>query len=152
VEFYFRPTRAGIELSVILGGNEVRAVYKIYESKLASPEKLFKAVAEFVSKISPERLITVSHSSDKDNLVVAVWYWEDGEPIKTEQKALGAFKPPSTAKPGVTTSSAPPPQPTVISSSHSPPPAAPPAPKPPSADPLEETPRPGSRADQSPGT
>jgi hypothetical protein len=118
-------------------------VYKIYESKLASPEKLFKAAAEFVSKIPRERLITVSHSSDKDNLLIAIWYYEDGDAPVSEGKALGAFKPPSTAKP-VVPPQAPPPNPTIISTSHAGPP---PTPRRPPLDPLEDTPRPGGPAD-----
>jgi hypothetical protein len=119
----------------------VRVVFKIFDSKMASFEKLFKAAVDYASHIPKEDLINISHSSDKDNIVVAIWYWAEGEVGKTDPKAaIGAFKPPSmtkTEKPVAPT--APPPKPPIISTSHSAPPLPP--------DPLEDTPRPDGPAE-----
>jgi len=40
-------------------------------------EQLCAEAAEFASEIGLERLITISHSEDKNVGVVVVWYWID---------------------------------------------------------------------------
>jgi hypothetical protein len=55
------------------------ARYKMFRSALTTWESLFAEAAEFASQLGPEQLITVSHSSDNGEGVVAVWYWEGPE-------------------------------------------------------------------------
>lgn len=40
---------------------------------------LFKQAAEFSTQVGRDRLISISHSEDKEDGVVAVWYWDDVE-------------------------------------------------------------------------
>jgi hypothetical protein len=55
------------------------AHFKMFRSSLTTWESLFAEAAEFASQLGPERLISVSHSSDNGEGVVAVWYWEGPE-------------------------------------------------------------------------
>ena len=55
------------------------ARFKLFQSSLTTWESLFAEAAEFASQLGPERLITVSHSADQGEGVVAVWYWEGPE-------------------------------------------------------------------------
>jgi hypothetical protein len=52
------------------------ARFKIFRSSLNTWESLFAEAAEFASRLGPERVITISHSADQGEGVVAVWYWE----------------------------------------------------------------------------
>ena len=45
---------------------------------LATWDELFEEAAEFATSIGPERLVSISHSADRTEGVVTVWYW--GEP------------------------------------------------------------------------
>jgi hypothetical protein len=45
-------------------------------------EQLFQEAAEFATTLGRERLISISHSEDQNQGVVAVWYW--GDPESTE--------------------------------------------------------------------
>ena len=76
----------------------MRITFKAFDSKMASREKLFKHAAEFATHIGPERLITLSHSEDRDNIVITIWYWGE-EDLKWDGKgkAVGQFaKPPDS--------------------------------------------------------
>lgn len=50
--------------------------FRVFRSVFQSWESLFQEVADFATKVGPERLITISHSEDKSDGVVTVWYWE----------------------------------------------------------------------------
>ena len=50
--------------------------YEIFRGTLATWESLFDQAAEFANSLGPERLISISHSEDKEDGVVAVWFWE----------------------------------------------------------------------------
>ena len=58
----------------------MRVQYKIFQSSVASWDKLFEQVADFASEVGPKRLIGISHSEGREgfhaNGVVTVWYWE----------------------------------------------------------------------------
>ena len=54
-----------------------RMSYKVFRGTLATWEALFTEAAEFATYIGPERVISISHSEDNDDGVVAVWYWTD---------------------------------------------------------------------------
>jgi hypothetical protein len=84
--------------------SDLRVTFKTFDSKMASREKLFKAAADFASQIPRDRIITLSHSEDRDNIVITLWYWTDesegteakarlaGNWKKPEMKATGAEK------------------------------------------------------------
>ena len=59
---------------------EVR--FEEFRGLFSSWPALFQQAAEFASRLGRDRLITISHSEDKDDGVVAVWYWSrpDEEP------------------------------------------------------------------------
>ena len=52
--------------------------YELFRSGFKSWDSLFATAAEFATQIGRERLIGISHSEDKQDGVIAVWYW--GEP------------------------------------------------------------------------
>lgn len=76
----------------------MKVFFKVYDSKMASREKLFKAATEFANQIGQERLITLTHSEDRDNVVITVWYWAEAEE-KPLTKIPGKTSPP-TPPPG----------------------------------------------------
>ena len=49
--------------------------YKMFRGTLASWDALFSEAAEFATTLDRERLISISHSEDQNDGVVAVWYW-----------------------------------------------------------------------------
>ena len=49
--------------------------FRIFRGVWASFDDLFTEAAEFADTIGPERLVSISHSEDKDDGVVTVWYW-----------------------------------------------------------------------------
>ena len=51
--------------------------YEMFRGIMASWEQLFEQAAAFASTLGRERLITISHSEDKDDGVVVVWYWSE---------------------------------------------------------------------------
>jgi hypothetical protein len=52
------------------------ARFKMFRSALSTWDTLFAEAAEFASQMGPERLISVSHSSDNGEGIVTVWYWD----------------------------------------------------------------------------
>lgn len=57
--------------------------FKVFRGTMATWDQLFSDAAAFATMVGPERLITISHSEDKQDGVVAVWYWADpGEVIR----------------------------------------------------------------------
>jgi hypothetical protein len=69
----------------------MRITFKAFDSKMASREKLFKAAIEFANKLDRKDLINITHSEDRDNIVITVWYWTDepdkGADIKAKRDA-----------------------------------------------------------------
>ena len=53
------------------------ARFKIFRGVMESWDALFTEAADFASRIGRERLISISHSEDRNDGVVAVWYWSD---------------------------------------------------------------------------
>ena len=51
--------------------------FEEFRGTFASWHVLFERAAEFATSIGRERLITISHSEDQQDGVVAVWYWSD---------------------------------------------------------------------------
>jgi hypothetical protein len=52
--------------------------FKVFRGIVATWSELFTKAAEFANTLEPNRLITISHSEDQQDGIVAVWYW--GEP------------------------------------------------------------------------
>lgn len=53
----------------------MKVQFEVFRGTLISWHSLFEQAAEFASQLPPERLITISHSSDHNDGVVTVWYW-----------------------------------------------------------------------------
>ena len=53
--------------------------FKMFRGVIATWDQLFSEAAEFATSLGRERLITISHSEDKKDGVVAVWYWTSSE-------------------------------------------------------------------------
>jgi len=66
------------------GGNQKnwRLTYKYFRGTLATWDQLFSEAAQFATEKGPEYVVDISHSSDKGNGVVTVWYWEPAEAIQ----------------------------------------------------------------------
>jgi hypothetical protein len=54
----------------------MKVAFLVFRDTWTTWEELFSQAAEFASQIGPERLISISHSADKSDGVVTVWYWE----------------------------------------------------------------------------
>jgi hypothetical protein len=52
-----------------------RVEYKMFRGTLATWDELFTRASEFATDIGRDRLIGISHSADRADGVVAVWYW-----------------------------------------------------------------------------
>jgi hypothetical protein len=52
--------------------------FEVFRGVMASWEDLFEEAAEFATRLGPDRLITISHSEDENDGVVAVWFGDDG--------------------------------------------------------------------------
>jgi hypothetical protein len=53
----------------------MRVYFQVFRGTFASWDTLFTQAAEFATKVGKEWLIGISHSEDKDDGVVTVWYW-----------------------------------------------------------------------------
>lgn len=50
--------------------------FETFRGTWASWDQLFREAADFAASLGKERLISISHSEDKDDGVVTVWYWD----------------------------------------------------------------------------
>jgi hypothetical protein len=58
----------------------MKVCYQGFVSAFRSWGSLFAEAAEFASQIGPQRLINISHSEDRNEGVMVVWFWgEEGE-------------------------------------------------------------------------
>ena len=55
--------------------------FEVFRSSFESWHSLFTQAAAFASQIAPERLITISHSADRTEGVITVWYWADNDEL-----------------------------------------------------------------------
>ena len=53
----------------------MRLEYRVFRGVWASFDNLFMEAAEFATSVGRERVVSISHSEDKDDGVVTVWYW-----------------------------------------------------------------------------
>ena len=51
--------------------------YKMFRGVMRSWESLFEEAAAFASQVGRERLVSISHSEDGKDGVIAVWYWSE---------------------------------------------------------------------------
>jgi hypothetical protein len=68
----------------------MRLFFKSFDSKMASREKLFKAAVEYANQLGRDRILTLSHSEDRDNIVITIWYWAEDELKPIDLKKLAA--------------------------------------------------------------
>jgi hypothetical protein len=54
----------------------MRVQYKQFDSKFVSRDRILRSAAEFASQVGPERLINITHTEDRQDTVILVWYWE----------------------------------------------------------------------------
>ncbi len=52
-----------------------RLAYRKFRGTLATWDQLFTEAAQFATSQGPERVLSISHSSDHSDGVVTVWYW-----------------------------------------------------------------------------
>jgi len=57
-----------------------RMAYKYFRGTLASWDELFDQAAQFATEIGTEYVVGISHSADRGDGVVTVWYWTQAEP------------------------------------------------------------------------
>ena len=60
--------------------NKPKVNYEYFRGVMASWHELFTQAAEFATTIGKASLIGISHSEDKDDGVVTVWYWSEEKP------------------------------------------------------------------------
>ena len=53
--------------------------FEVFRGVMASWPDLFQQASEFATQLGHDRLITISHSEDQQDGVVAVWYWSDSD-------------------------------------------------------------------------
>jgi hypothetical protein len=51
------------------------ATFRMFRGTLISWNELFQQAADFATAIGPDRLISISHSSDQSDGIVTIWYW-----------------------------------------------------------------------------
>jgi hypothetical protein len=51
--------------------------YRDFRGTMATWDELFEEAAGFATSIGPERLVNISHSADRTEGVVTVWYWDE---------------------------------------------------------------------------
>ena len=61
-----------------------RLAFEIFRSGWISWEKLLKQAADFANELGPERVVSISHSDNRNEGVVVVWYWTIDTPPKEE--------------------------------------------------------------------
>lgn len=49
--------------------------FEVFRGSLVTWDDLFQQAAEFATQIGKDKLIGISHSCDKNEGVVTVWYW-----------------------------------------------------------------------------
>lgn len=65
------------------GGDQVRLSFKYFRGTWSTWDSLFSQAAQFATELGPERVVSISHSSDQNVGVVTVWYWSTQESMQT---------------------------------------------------------------------
>jgi hypothetical protein len=61
-----------------------RLAYKYFRGTLATWDDLFDEAAQFATETGPERVAGLSHSADRGDGVVTVWYWTQTDESKDD--------------------------------------------------------------------
>jgi len=51
--------------------------FRMFRALLKSWQSVFTDAAEFATMCGPSRVVSISHSEDKNEAIVTVWYWSD---------------------------------------------------------------------------
>jgi hypothetical protein len=54
----------------------MRMSYRMFKGVFKSWDGLCEEAAAFASTLGPDRVCSISHSADRSDGVVIVWYWE----------------------------------------------------------------------------
>lgn len=54
----------------------MRVMFQEFRGTFKTWKTLMKEAADFASGLDPQRLVSISHSSDNGDGVIAVWYWD----------------------------------------------------------------------------
>jgi hypothetical protein len=54
-----------------------RVEFRVFRGVMTSWEALFAEAAQFATELGRERPINISHSEDKNDGVVTVWFWSE---------------------------------------------------------------------------
>jgi hypothetical protein len=65
----------------------MRVRFKLFRSSFSSWKALFDRATEFATRVGRDRLISISHSEDRGDGVVTVWYWADEADPADEEDA-----------------------------------------------------------------
>jgi len=72
----------------------MQARFYIFRSAWSSWQSLFGEAASYLTELGPERVLGVSHSADKTEGVITVWYWDQpvagraGPPVRVAFEAF----------------------------------------------------------------
>jgi uncharacterized glyoxalase superfamily protein PhnB len=64
--------------------------FEEFRGVMATWQDLFEKAAAFATNIGRDRLITISHSEDQQDGVIAVWYWSDTDDQSRSAELRGA--------------------------------------------------------------
>jgi hypothetical protein len=59
-----------------------RMAFRPFRGTFATWEDLFGEAAHFATEIGPERVVSISHSADRSDGVVTVWYWTTEDEVE----------------------------------------------------------------------
>jgi hypothetical protein len=57
--------------------------FEIFRGIVAGWPELFEKASAFATELGPNRLISISHSEDQNDGVIAVWYWDEAPDRRT---------------------------------------------------------------------
>jgi hypothetical protein len=66
------------------GKKKWRLAFKYFRGTMAIWDELFGEAAQFATQVGPESVAGISHSSDRGNGVVTVWYWTQTDEVTTD--------------------------------------------------------------------
>ncbi len=73
------PSASG---TATLDASMVFANFRTFRGVFASWPSLFADAARFATEVGRDRVISISHSADRSDGVVTVWYWDEGDPSR----------------------------------------------------------------------
>ena len=60
-----------------------RMAYRMFRGTFETWEALFAEAAHFATEIGTERVVSISHSADRSDGVVTVWYWTTEDEVES---------------------------------------------------------------------